>query len=610
MRVITPILLLSILASGCSNTEKPTAPKATTSPKAVTPAAKATAAEKTPAKTPDAKTLLSMASPDAQAIFGLADPSAFYQVLGWLEGTLKTLPAGAALVKQAKIASKQGALPAPLQLKDLAAFGLDPKGAAQIQVSRDDQTLMLLPVTDSAALRTKLAKLGSWSDETRESVKLWVFTSTRTKKPIYCHFNGKLALISDKISLVINALSKPPKPSLWDKLSVDQRKSIEGSAGYAWVTGQPVAVWAVARVAADGLAVDATIKSPALIQTQRLYGPLLEMPASASKLIGLAKGAPSYIYARLPLHHTLQMLGPDAKELSNVFGDPQNLSGEVLAVEHKPGKLVVVVGAKDVAQTQKMVSSIGKLLKKELARKKNKGNQPKVSISRKKLNGREAFRIAVKGSPSMPLTLEFGVAAGPLGVIAGHWDSVKELSKLDSTDANAFLASLPADQRQRFDRGALAALKLGVGDPFAALGPKIQQQIGMMAPPKARAMVDLARLMLDQLDSISIAQIYRAPDGLHVSANIRTLHRDGQATDDAARALWHQALAAKFSGDSATFKKALDELTQKYAQTRYGKLKQRSEGALFSAIIGAAAAIAAPAFMQYMQAAKAAKRRF
>lgn len=605
MRTIIAILLLTTIAGGCDKGDKPAAPKTTAKQKA---GAKAPpeAAPTTPAKTPDARALLALASPRAQAVFGLADPSAFYRVLGWLEGTLQTLPAGAALVAQAKMASKQGPVPAPLEAKELATFGLDPKGAAQIEVRPGDKALMALPVKDSAAFRAQLAKLGSWSDETRESVKLWVFTSKRTKKPVYCHFGAKLALLSDQLPLVIGALKKPPKPSLWDALADGQRKSLDGAAGYAWVTGQPVAVWAVAKVAPDGLAVDAAIKSMALTQTQRLYGPLLEMPAGESKLIGLAKGAPSYVYARLPLHHTLQMLGPDAKALAGVFGDPQNLTGEVLAIEHKPGKLALVIGAKQVSDTQKMISGLAKLLKKELARK-SKGPKPKVSISRKMLNGREAFRVALASSAEvkMPLGLEFGIAAGPLGVVAGHWESVVELSKLESIDAKAFLASLPVEQRKRFDRGALAALKLGVGDPFAALGAQMQQQISAMAPPKARAMVDLARLMLDQLDSISVAQIYRAPDGLHISASVHTLHREGQAGDDDARKKWRGALKAKYSGDDATFKKALDELAQAAGGSRYGKLKQRSEGALFSAMMGVAAAVAIPAFVKYMSRAKA-----
>jgi hypothetical protein len=67
-------------------------------------------------------------------------------------------------------------------------------------------------------------------------------------------------------------------------------------------------------------------------------------------------------------------------------------------------------------------------------------------------------------------------------------------------------------------------LKLGVGDPLAALGAQAQQQLASMTPPQARATIDLVRMMLDQLDSISAAQIHHAPDGLQLSASVHTLH--------------------------------------------------------------------------------------
>ena len=368
-------------------------------------------------------------------------------------------------------------------------------------------------------------------------------------------------------------------------------------------------VVATVRAEPDGLSVRARIEVNAL-QRLGLVAELAGTDPNKSRILGLAADARAVLYLRSPMRLLLGPLsrGGGAGSLVELAGQLGGLSGEVLALEDKQGQLALVLGAAGADEAQQAVDALAVALRTEVAaERKRAGKRGSVKVKPSKLNGRKAYRIAIKAdAEQFPLDLEVGLAAGPLGVVLGSWAAVQRLSKLDAVDAAPAAKALAESVGDKtLAQGTSFGLRLGLEDPLRPFGDRLQQMLPPEAPPQLRQGIDLGRFMLDQLHELRVTQALEAPSAIEMRLRLTTKHRRGVAGDDAARALWITSLKAKYGGDPAGHEKALAALIAGHADSRFGKVRTGGQAGLLSGVVGVGAAVAIPAFVKYIRRSKA-----
>lgn len=609
------------IGTGCKPGDKKPAAKTGSGAKvgsgsAAAKAGKGSAVEETSTALPQgdgpltAMSALSWAPASADAVIALTDLRALYGLLGDVERAVSVLEGGAAIMKKLHQMASRAPLPLPWKAEELAKLGLDPAGTIAL-VLRKPQAFLLLPLKSAANLKEATSKLGRWSEETLAGISFAKFTPRRGRA-VYCYLGQQRASCSASPTALAELLKAPKRQDpVYARLDAAQKKAVGQASAFFWLQQRQLDVVATARVTVDGLQVVANLNSLAFAQASKMLGPLLEQDVSQSPLLGLAVGSTSRAYLRLPLAALARLLQPSADQrLAAIVGDATNFTGEILALERPGGQLAIVLGTRDMTKAQAVVETLGKAIRKEMAKPRKKGkDRPQAKLTAKRIAGRAAFLLDIKGGKTIPMNFRWGIAAGPLGIVAGSYALVEKIAQTPKADAAAFLASLSAEDRAIYGKGALAGLQLAIGDPLQSVAGQIDKVLPATLPPMARAALSVGRFLMDQLDHISFGQAQVSPQKMRLVAGIHTLHRRGNADDDAARKRWHEALVAKFQGNQPVFEKGLLELATKYPKTRYAQLKDRQQGALFTTMTGVVAAVAIPAFMKYTRRARAVEGR-
>lgn len=565
-----------------------------------------------------AASVLDWAPASADAVIAIRDLGELYKLLGAVQGSVGAMPMGAKLLEKAKQMTARLPVPLPWTAEGLGKLGIDAKGTVAV-IARRRHGFLLLPLSDLAAFREAAGKIGTWGKKEISGLTFHTLTPKRRGKAASCHFAGKRAICTDDPETAATWIKETKRADpVAKRISAEQKAQLEKSTGFLWVRDRKIDVFATAKVTADGVAMQADLSSPAFAQATRILGPVIQSSPAQSPLLGLAAGSTSRAYLRLPFGMLAQMYmaksmgrGGAAKKgpLGELLQALSNFSGEVLALERPGGELAIIAGARDQAKTRELVTMLGKLAQAQL-KKTKKSKDVQIKLTKKAIAGGPGYRLQVRAQKPVPLTFDWGIAAGKLGLVIGSLKTVEAIAATEKADAKAFLATLTPEDRAAYGKGTIAGLQLAVGDPLAGIAGELQKVLPPQAGPQLGMFLTLGRFLFDQLDHVSFGQAQVGPQKLRLVASIHTLHRAGQADDEAARTLWHKGLQAKFGGDAATFEKTLVELAQKYPKTRYGKLKDRQKGALFTTLTGVAAAIAIPAFLKYTRRAKSMEARF
>ncbi|PIE19584.1 MAG: hypothetical protein CSA65_01575 [Proteobacteria bacterium] len=556
--------------------------------------------------------VLEWAPASAKTLIAIRDLGELYKILDAVKGSVAAMPTGAKLLEKARQFTARLPVPLPWTAAELSKLGLDPKGTVAV-IGKRRHAFVLLPLSDLAAFREAAGKIGSWSKTEVSGLTFHKLTPKRDGKPANCYFAGKRAICTNDPEAAATWIKEAKRHDPVAKhISPAQKAQIEKSTAFLWVSDRKADVFATAKVAADGVAVQADLSSPAFAQATRMLGPTVQSDPQDSPLLGLAAGSTSRAYLRLPFQMLAQLWmaksmgrsGPSKGPLGGLLQQLSNFTGEVLALERPGGELAIIAGARDQAKTRQLVTTLGKLAEAQLKQTK-KNKNVKITLSKKTIAGGPGYRLQVRAQKPVPLTFDWGIAAGKLGLVIGSLKTVETIAATEKADAKAFLATLTAEDRAVYKKGTIAGLQLAVGDPLAGIAGSLEQALPSRIGSEFGAALTLGRFLFDQMDHISFGQAQIGPQKLRIVASAHTLHRTGNAADDAARKLWHTGLQAKLAGDAATFEKTLLELAEKYPKTRYAKLKERQKGALFTTIAGVFAAIAIPAFHKYIRRTKA-----
>jgi hypothetical protein len=605
LALLTLCTLCAALAPACSDDKK-----AKPATKASTAAAKSKAKPAASTVKPrTAKELLEQVPADAQLAGVVRDLPALYQLFGELLTSFGSLELGAKLLGRVRTLSVASPVPLPWTKADLKKLGVD-TAQPLLLVGRGDRLLAHMGLKDPAALRKALGALGPWTEQEHEGIKLSLL-STREAGQIHCRFGAAAAVCGNDRDQVARWGVKAPERSVYAALSKAQRAALEQSTALLWGhDDREGGVVATFRAEPDGLSLRAGIELNALQRLGHLVAALGGADPNKSRILGLAADARGLLYFRAPMHLLLGPLshGGGAGPLAGLDGKLGGLSGEVLALEDKQGQLALVLGAAGADEAQQAADALALALRAEVAaERKRAGKRGSVKVKPGKLNGRKAYRIAIKAdAEQFPLDLEVGLAAGPLGVVLGSWATVARLSKLDAVDAAPAAKALAESVGDKtLARGTSFGLRVGLEDPLRPFGDRLQQMLPPEAPPQLRQGLDLGRFMLEQLHELRVTQALEAPGAIEVRLRLTTKHRRGVAGDDAARSLWIKGLKAKYGGDPAGHEKALAALTASHADSRFGKVRTGGQAGLLSGVVGVGAALAIPAFVKYMRRSKA-----
>ncbi|MCK5796362.1 MAG: hypothetical protein KAI47_04210 [Deltaproteobacteria bacterium] len=606
------ILAAIVFAGGCPE-KKPSPEKKTPAKTKALPGTQPANAKAAPTAVPawTAESILAWAPATAQRLVVVRDMKALYTILTDLLDAVTVAPGGAELLAHVKGILAHAPIPVPWTLGGLKDLGLDPAGAFAIVTVRR-RHLVLLSLSDAAMFKRVTGKMGQWTPKTIGGVSFDTLTlSRRHQRPLACHITGKRAICSnapEAAAPLIKEISRPK--ALGQRLDASQRAQTARALGFVWLQKPHLDALATATMTPDGVAVRADLTSLAFAQASKMLGPILGQATTESTILGLAAGSTSRAYVRLPIPLLGRLFPPpqDPKARAALGPGIANLTGELLALERPGGELAIVIGTKEQPQAEKLLALLGKLATTKLKKTKHK-KKIAFSLAQKKIAGKAGWILKLTQTKPVPITHTWGIVAGKLGLIIGSLPTVKSLADQDQADAKAFLASLTAEDREVYGKGAIAGLQLALGDPLRGLGGTLDKMLPAQAPPKVRLFVDLGRFLFAQLDHVSLGQAQTSPQKMRIVASLHTLHRKGHANDDAARRLWRRGLKANLKGDATTFAKTLDELETTYAKTPYGALKKRQKGALFTTITGIAAAIAIPAFVKYLHRSKAMEAR-
>jgi hypothetical protein len=608
---MTRVLVLSLaflLMSGCG--KKPS----------VTPdaGAKATAAGKKAAAEPLAplpttvEGWIGLVPADAKVAAVVLDARKLLGVVGSLEGSLGRLPFGAGLVAQAHAVAARAPVPIPWNAAELRKLGIDEQKPILLVV-RERMPLALFGVSDEGVFKKNLAQIatrgggGSWKQSTHDGITLAALIGG---PPLHCAFAPGSGRCSPDPELVVQSLRRAPEKSLWTALSAEEQRLARSAHALLHRGDQGALV--VARVEADGLSVEGRARGLPLAR----FGSLAAQGAGSTKLLALTRGARSALRLRLSVEALAALSARESEALAKVGLDPKDLrealSGEIVGVESADG-VALVLGCKDASGAPKLVTALGALLEKGaklLQQQKAGKDRPSLKVKKTTIAGRPAYRVQIESTrPELPLKLEVALAAGPLGLFLGAPAAIEPLAKLsEPPPPPASAAPITPEEQRAFDERAVLSLRMGLGDPLGAAAPQIEAAIASAGlPPQAKQGIDLARFMLDQMDSATIGILLDPKEGGHLGFVLRltTLHRDGVAEDDAARDAWAKALQAKLGGDRAAFDEALKKLAAANPKSRYGGLLERQKGGLLTvASTGVLAAVAIPAFIKYTRRAK------
>lgn len=588
------VILLLVLAAlfGCK--EKRLKAVTVTAP----PAAAQTGPPR-PARAQEVRTLLQRVPAGHQAVL-LQDLEQVYRLWDSLEAALRHTADGKRLVQRARIFGAAAPVSVPFARKDLAGLGLDPAGVV-LAHGWPQPEVFVFPLAHAARFRWQVAALlqvkqPRWKVEQLPGGEL---RSLSGEGQLFCNFSEHHATCSpSRAALVATMAARPPR-SVWHQLAAPARAALARAAIFVSVNAGGVQLDATLRAEADGITINAWAAGKPVTQ-------LLSMLAGQGKgsALGLARGARSMLCARFKLDQVLALLPglltglrpADRARLEAGF------TGEVLLLEPRVGGTALLLTSRSPALTGKLAQTLAAVLAANGKLLTRRGALTSLSVSPLKQRGARAFQVALsapggKGDRRWDLRL----AAGKAGVLLGTPEAVKALSGAQA-GAGSWSSLPPAAASMVLDPQMVLASHSLLREPFAAAPgvAQVERFIGVgQVTPEVQQALAMVRFLYEQLHSQTMALTRLGPARAALVLRLVTLHRPGQAADEA-RALYISGLKAKDEQDTAAYHKVLQILEQRFSATRYGALRRREPGGAVGPIMLAGAAAAA-AIISYQQ---------
>ena len=557
--------------------------------------------------------LLQMIPADNVALVAL-DVRALYRMLGDLEAALKHTAPGKELLRLAR----QGAAGAPVRVpwgvKELAGLGLDPDGVAAA-FGKGEPSAVVLPIKDRSAFKRQAALLvkantSAWKTVERGGRTLYQIAGTRGSA--CCHFAGARATCAATREHLLAALDERRQRSVWDTLPADMRNEVERISLLLYTSWEGGQTTAALRVMADGVSVDVRTTDKDLLRVVLSFA---SETGDRGSLLGLARGASSVVCLRLNLMALLITMPVLSVKLQELGIEPKALmaalTGEVLVVERPGRSPVLLLETRDRAASAALVTRVAAALKGMA--KKQRGRGSRLEVTRHRGKG-TVFRLRLRPPRGKEGGLDLRLALGPGAVLLGKAADVQALAAATGAPpaVAAFRQTLEASEdRAAFAPGLILASRSLLRDPFGSVpGPEaVEQMIGAgHFPNYIKQGFEVIRFLYDQLNHQTLGIVKQKDGGLRLVLRLTTLHRHGNAGDDKARAIYIKGLEARRRGMLATHDMALRLLKKEHGGSRYGGLLDRKPGGLSGPVVllGAAAAVALPAYLRRPKAGGAA----
>ena len=548
--------------------------------------------------------LLRMVPARAEGVL-LLDPRQVFLLMGDMERALGYTQDGRRYLGFGLALADAGPVSVPRTVQQLERMGVDPSRPALVFADRRE--VVALPIKDVNMLRARVATLAGrapwteWKEEFADGLRIHVCGGYYRK--VACREEDDYLICARRKQHLIRALKRVPYRSRWVMLSAEDKKDLATAAALFFFSERKFSGKGTTRLEPDGLTVKLQLS---LDKLGRVLGPPLE---GEPTLLGLATGARTDFFARLPLGKLLGSIRGLPAALSKVGVEPRKLkeaiSGELLFVDHGGDNKALILASKDRALTQKLLDLLVKALP-ALPPRLEGVKLPAIKTTRvsKQQGGGYRLGITSRGGP-VTFKWDLRLAAGKAGLIIGTDASVKALLERAPGPAAALRKTLthPVD-RFAYGEGSLLALRGILRDPEQILPAKIAWDKALSSTgrlkPRFMQLVRLSRFVLDQLDRVSVGVVRKDARTLQVVARFSTLHRRGAPGDDQARALWMEALKAKYEGDPVKYKTLTQRLARRFPRTRFAaRLKDPggfdAGGAAAVTLIGG---VAAPALLK------------
>ena len=547
-----------------------------------------------------AKRLLSMVPARAAGVL-LMDPRQVFALLADLERAMGYTKDGRQFLAWAQALGDVAQVSMPWNAKQLERLGVDPDRPAMVFAVRRE--VVALPIKNLAALKARLAALTRrepwrrWREKTVDGQLIQVCGGSYYRS-VACVKRDGYFLCAKRASHLTRALKRVPYRSQWVTLDQADKDALRASAGFFFASDRKIRLRGTTRVLADGL------RARVLVSSSKLSQFLGAPPAGKATLPGLAAGARSEFFARLPLGQLLRATRGLSATLKRAGVDPVKLqaamSGELLFVDRGEGNKALVLASTDRDLTRKLLDLLVKALP-ALPQKRRRVKLPTVKATPVSAAQGGGYRLAITSRmKQVAFSWTLRLAAGKAGLIIGTDAAVKDL--LERAPAGA--GALSKLQAASMGPGAMLALRSTLRDPEAMVPMKIAWDGALAAmgarEPEIKTFIQATRFLLDQLQGVTLGVVRRDAETLLFTARVTTLHRGG--ADDAARKLWLEAQKARFQGDAETHKSLTSRLARRFPKSRYAARLKDSGGlnAGGGAVVTLLGAVGLPAMIRQM----------
>ena len=484
-------------------------------------------------------------------------------------------------------------VPFPWTARELQRLGIDP--ARPALVFEDRREVLVLPIKDEATLKARLSVLARrepwdrWKEEFVDGLRIQVCGYSSYRQVACRKQDGYLICARGKEQL-LRTLKGAPYRSQWVTLSKADREHLSTAAALIFFKDGGARGRGTVRVEADGLSARLKVN---LRRLSRLVG---SPPEGEPALLGLAKGARTDFFARLPLDKIMGSVRGLSATMNKAGLGPLKLraafSGELLFVDHGKDNKALILASTDRGLTRKLLDVVVAALP-SLPTKVGILELPAIKATPVSKAQGGGYRLRVTSrSVSVKFQWSLRLAAARAGLVIGTEAAVKALLQRAPTPAAATRKALTGQvDRAAYGPGSELALRSILRDVEQMLPMKIGWNEVVPSgrqKPHLLQLIQAGRFALDQLHRVTVGLSRKDGDTVVLVGRITTLHRRGVAGDDEARALWARALKAKYQGDGAAHKTLSGEVARRFSRSRFGQRAASSNGGLDA---GGAAAI-------------------